>query len=59
LQPIRLLAALAACAVLVAGGDARAAVSEKVRLAFSRALPNAPGKMLTAIVVEYEPGAAS
>ena len=41
----------------VAAGPAQAA--ESVRTVFERALPNAPGKRLVAVVVTYPPGSAS
>jgi quercetin dioxygenase-like cupin family protein len=52
-------------AALVLGGGARAAhpqpstTSEQVAVVFAGALPNVPGKTLTAVVVSYGPGAKS
>ena len=45
----------------VAGGhvSARVGSGEAVQVVFARKLPNAPGKTLTAIVVDYEPGGMS
>jgi quercetin dioxygenase-like cupin family protein len=45
----------------VAGGhvSARVGSGEAVQVVFARKLPNAPGKTLTGIVVDYEPGGMS
>ena len=52
----RLIAVLAvgATALLTAG-----AIADDVRPVFSGALPNVPGKVLSAVVVNYAPGAKS
>jgi quercetin dioxygenase-like cupin family protein len=54
---------LAGALILVAAGwfgaAAYAAGEGKVKVAFSTKLPNVPGKSLTAVVVDYEPGGKS
>lgn len=50
------------CVVIVAGAigyAAGAAASSEVQVAFRHTLPNAPGKTLTAVVVNYPPGGKS
>jgi quercetin dioxygenase-like cupin family protein len=58
---IRCLWAGAIVLIMTAGAAAIgfAAGSSQPRLVFSHALPNAPGKTLTAVVVDYPPGAKS
>jgi quercetin dioxygenase-like cupin family protein len=52
--------AVAMLLVVALGGDAPAgAAGDAARPVFSRALPNVPGKALTAVVVDYAPGAKS
>jgi quercetin dioxygenase-like cupin family protein len=46
-------------AVAVASSAWAGPPGEKVSLNFEHALPNAPGKSLTAVVVDYPPGGAS
>ncbi len=58
------LAAFAASVLLAALGLfsdrlAAAGASSRVQPVFSKALPNVPGKTMTAVTVEYDPGAAS
>ncbi|MEX3984847.1 cupin domain-containing protein [Paraburkholderia sp. EG287A] len=58
---IRLLvaAALTAVAVTAALPAAAQGAGEKVTPNFDHAIPNIPGKSLTAVVVDYAPGGAS
>lgn len=54
------LAGLAAVCLALPGDTVRAAsTGEKVTPIFNAALPDLPGKDLTAVVVEYEPGGRS
>src|SRR3954464_5090197 len=53
----RVIAALVLGAAVVLGGSAIA--GDDVRPVFSGALPNVPGKGLTAVVVNYAPGGKS
>jgi quercetin dioxygenase-like cupin family protein len=48
-----------AAAAAIAGYAAGAAGPSEAQVAFSHPLPNAPGKTLTAVVVNYSPGGKS
>ena len=50
---------VAATSLAFAGAAAAHDVSETVKPTFSRAIPNIPGKSLTAVEVVYPPGGAS
>ena len=52
-------AAGAAIAITIAGAALAHGVGEKVTVNFEHAIPNIPGKSLTAFVVDYPPGGAS
>lgn len=52
------IAIIAACVVFSAGAAAESA-HETVTPNFAHPLPNAPGKLLRAVIVDYPPGAAS
>lgn len=56
--PIK-ITALALAALLAEHTAARGTGHETVRPAFSRAIPNLPGKTLTSVIVDYPPGAKS
>jgi len=54
----KVIAIIAACVVFSAGAAAESA-HETVTPNFAHPLPNAPGKVLRAVIVDYPPGAAS
>jgi quercetin dioxygenase-like cupin family protein len=54
----KVIAIIAACVVFSAGAAAESA-HETVTPNFAHPLPNAPGKLLRAVIVDYPPGAAS
>jgi quercetin dioxygenase-like cupin family protein len=54
----KVIAIIAACVVFSAGAAAESA-HETVTPNFAHPLPNAPGKFLRAVIVDYPPGAAS
>jgi quercetin dioxygenase-like cupin family protein len=54
----KVIAIIAACVVFSAGAAAESA-HETVTPNFAHPLPNAPGKLLRAVIVDYPPGTAS
>src|SRR5690348_7525325 len=54
----KVIAIIAACVVFSAGAEAEGA-HETVTPNFAHPVPNAPGKVLRAVIVDYPPGAAS
>ena len=59
IKPFALTAMLAALAILPGAALAQTTPSPAIGTAFREAIPNIPGKTITAIVVDYAPGGKS